>query len=144
MISKLGHYGIRGIPLNWFKSYLTKRRQFVEINNAQWETLFNKYGVLQGSVPGPLLFLIYINDLHNATNYSDIHHFADDTNLLYSRESLKDMNKKINFSFWSCIINSKFCFKIKMICIINSKFCFKIKMILVYNCCSFADLFFLR
>ena len=85
------------IPLNWFKSYLTKRRQFVEINNARSETLINEYGVPQGSVLGPLLFLIYINDLHNATNYSDIHHFADDTNLLYSSKSLKDINKKINF-----------------------------------------------
>ena len=97
LISKLEHYGIRGIPLNWFKSYLTKRRQFVEINNAQSETLFNKYGVPQGSVLRPLLFLIYINDIHSATNYSDIHHFADDTNLLYSSKSLKDINKKINF-----------------------------------------------
>ena len=45
LISKLEHYGIRGILLYWFKSYLTKRRQFVEINNAQSETLFNEYGV---------------------------------------------------------------------------------------------------
>ena len=97
LISKLEHYWICGIPLNWFKSYLNKRCQFVEIKNAQSETLFNEYGVLQGSVLGPLLFLIYINDLHNATNYSDIHHFADDTNLLYSSKSLKDINKKINF-----------------------------------------------
>ena len=57
----------------------------------------NECGVPQGSVLGPLLFLIYINDLHNATNYSDIHHFADDTNLLYSSKSLKNINKKINF-----------------------------------------------
>ena len=88
LISKLEHYGIRGIPLNWFKSYLTKRRQFVEINNAQSETLFNKYGVAQDSVLGPL---------HNTTNYSDIYPFADDTNLLHSRKSLKDINKKTHF-----------------------------------------------
>ena len=97
LISKLKHYGIRGFPLNWFKSFLTKRRQFVEISNAQSETLFNERGVPLGSVPGPLLFLIYINDLQNTTNCSDIYHFADGKNLLYSSKSLKNINKKINF-----------------------------------------------
>ena len=95
--SKLEHYAIRRTPLNWFKSYLTNRRQFVIINNIQSETLFNEYGVPQGSVQGPLLFLIYINDLHSATNYSEVHHFPDDTNLLYSSKSLKDINRTINF-----------------------------------------------
>ena len=97
LLSKLEHYGIRGTPLNWFKSYLTSHEQFVIINNVQSETLFNEYGVPQGSVLGPLLFLIYINDLHRATNYSEVHHFADDTNLLYSSKSVKDINKVINF-----------------------------------------------
>ena len=97
LISKLKHYGIRGFPLNWFKRFLTKRRQFVEISNAQSETLFNERGVPLGSVPGPLLFLIYINDLQNTTNCSDIYHFADGKNLLYSSKSLKNINKKINF-----------------------------------------------
>ena len=104
LISKLEHFGICWFLLNWFKSYLTKRGQFVEINNAQSETLFNEYGVPQGSVLGPLLFLIYINDLHIVTNYSDIHQFADDTNLLYSSKSLKDINKKINFNLKNIVL----------------------------------------
>ena len=60
LISKLEHYGIFGIPLNWFESYLTKRCQFVEINNAHLETLFSKYGVPQGSVLGPLYTILNI------------------------------------------------------------------------------------
>ena len=55
-----------------------------------------KYGVPQGSVLGPLLFLLYINDLHKAIKFSTTHHFADDTNLLYTGKSLKKIKKHVN------------------------------------------------
>ena len=52
---------------------------------------------------GPLLFLTYIIDLHNLVKYSNIHHFADDTNLLYARKSIKDINRKVNFDLKNII-----------------------------------------
>ena len=55
-----------------------------------------QFGVLQGSVLGPLLFLIYVNDLHTAIKYSTTRHFADDTNLLIQNNSLKQLEKHLN------------------------------------------------
>ena len=59
------------------------------------------YGVPQGSVLGPLLFLIYINDLNIAIKYSVTHHFADDTNLCYANKSLKKVQKYMNYDLKS-------------------------------------------
>ena len=96
--AKLQHYGVRAVSLNSFIRQLTEdRTQLTEVNNALPQILPTENGALQGSVLGPLLFLVYINDLHNVVQYSDIHHFADDTNLLNSTKSLKDINKKGNF-----------------------------------------------
>ena len=83
LLRKLQHYGVRGLANDWFKSYLAKRRQNVSINGIMSELTHTNHGVPQGSVLGPLLFLIYINDLHTCIRHSTVRHFADDTNLLY-------------------------------------------------------------
>ena len=96
LLKKLEYYGIKGLANNWFKSYLSNRQQYVSINGFDSKKLPMKYGVPQGSVLGPLLFLIYINDLNQALTHSIIHHFADDTNILVSCSSIKALQKKIN------------------------------------------------
>ena len=90
------HYGIRGTFHHWFKSYLENRKQFVSISGTESELASVNYGVPQGSVLRPLLFLIYINDLHYAIKASCPLHFADDTCLLNIRSFIKHINRTLN------------------------------------------------
>ena len=83
LLDKLNHYGISGTSNAWFKSYLSDRQQFVSIGGENSDLTTIEHGVPQGSVLGPLLFLLYINDLHVCIKNSTSFHFADDTNLLY-------------------------------------------------------------
>ena len=97
LLRKLDHYGVRGISNSWFKSYLTDRKQYVSLDGTDSDQEFIKHGVPQGSVLGPLLFLIYINDLHQCIKHSTTRHFADDTNLLHIlNKSFPNRTKKIN------------------------------------------------
>ena len=96
LLSKLEHYGIRGLANEWFKSYLSNRKHYVSINGYDSNLADVKFRVLQGSVLGPLFFLIYINDLNQALKFCKVHHFADDTNLIHFSKSVYRLNKYVN------------------------------------------------
>ena len=84
LIDKLEYYGIRGIAQEWLKSYLKDRKQFVQIDECASTLLSVICGVPQGSILGPKLFILYINDICNASSILKFRLFADDTNVFYS------------------------------------------------------------
>ena len=86
LIDKLSHYGIKYNALKWFSSYLSNRTMFVEIDNAKSSVRHLTTGVPQGCILGPLLFLIYMNDISNSSSLFKFIMFADDTNLFTTIE----------------------------------------------------------
>ena len=96
LLKKLEHYGVRGVVLNWFCSYLKDRKQYVSVNGHTSKDVKVTCGVPQGSVLGPLLFLVYINDLPTVSKILTFYLFADDTNICYESSNTFDLQKKIN------------------------------------------------
>ena len=96
MLSKKEHYGIRGCVLQWFRSYLSDRKQYVSFNGSNSNLLQISCGVPQGSVLGPLLFLLYINDLPNVSKKLKFYLFADDTNIYCESSDLSNLIKIVN------------------------------------------------
>ena len=97
LLRKFNHYGVRGIINDWFASYLVGRQQTTQIgpnNISKKEVVLS--GVPQGSVLGPLLFLIYINDISNSSDKLKFYLFADDTNMLYADKNLKSLESTVN------------------------------------------------
>jgi hypothetical protein len=96
LLKKLHYHGIRGISLKWFESYLKNRKQYVQFNNKMSEEQTIKCGVPQGSILGPLLFILYMNDFSKASTKCTSLLFADDTNIFMSGKNLNDLIKNMN------------------------------------------------
>lgn len=95
LLRKLNHYGCRGLTFSWFESYLTGRSQMVKTNEISRTNEINS-GVPQGSVLGPILFLLYVNDIFNLNISGELTLFADDTTILWKSKTVENLNEKIS------------------------------------------------
>ena len=95
LLKKLEYYGIRGIALAWLKSYLSDRKQFVSVNGTDSTKQVIKHGVPQGSILGPLLFVIYINDIPNIATFAKFILYADDANILITASTIEEIHDQL-------------------------------------------------
>ena len=92
LLRKLEYYGIRGTVNRWISSYLSNRQQYVQIDNCSSDLSRIKYGVPEGSILGPKLFILFINDICNVSNMVKFIIFADDTNIFCSGKDMKQLS----------------------------------------------------
>ena len=142
LLSKLKLYGIKDETLSWFDKNLSQRRQQVSINNAKSEFEQVTYGVPQGSILGPLLFLLFINDLPSYTSNVSTDLYADDTTLYAIQDSLEITENNLdsalnNLHIWckcnGMLLNSA---KTKVMLVTTNQKCKRIntdKLNLIYN-----------
>ena len=95
LLDKLKHYGIRGPALKWLESYLSNRKQFVSLNGSESSISDMDYGVPQGSILGPLLFIIYINDIPNIAQFAKFILYADDANIILTANTIDEINGQL-------------------------------------------------
>ena len=96
LLQKLNHYGIRGIVSHWVCSYLTHRKQYVQIKGTKSSLERILCGVPQGSILSPTLFNLYLNDICNVSSILEFTLFADDTNIIYSHDSTTSLCNTLN------------------------------------------------
>ena len=105
MIEKLRAYGIKGIPGNWFKSYLDNRQQYCSLNGKTSKAREIQCGIPQGFCLGPLLFIIYLNDFERSLEFSKANIYADDTNVTIASNDIEKLvadaqEELLNISEW--------------------------------------------
>ena len=109
LLNKLYKYGIRWLPYYWIKSYLSNRKQYVNYKNNSSDTLNVNIGIPQGSILGPLVFILYINNLHNVSDKLTLLQFADDSSFFVSGRSLPELfnvlQNKIAAEWWFSTVN---------------------------------------
>ena len=106
LIDKLNLYGIRGVASSWLKSYLCNRQQYVNYQNVNSSYKQVICGIPQGSIIGPTLFILYINDLCNVSKLLKFILFADDTNIFYEDVSVLKLQNTLNNEL--CKLNNWF------------------------------------
>ena len=141
LLRKLDHYGFRGTINIWFSSYLQGRTQTTQIGPHISERLDSTCRVPQGSVLGPLLFLLYMNDIQESSDKLSFYLFADDTNILFANKNLKsfefDVNHKLN-KVYDWLIANKLTFNIKksnfvILCPAQRKLSYQPKIVIFDN-----------
>ena len=95
LLAKLQHYGFRGKIYEWFASYLSNRKQYTFANGTNSSYGLISKGIPQGSVLGPILFTLYVNDMPHSTTLEP-RLFADETNIFNFGDNLQDLNKETN------------------------------------------------